>query len=211
MKIWEKILLVLIVGSIWGIVEVFGGDLLPAWVEGRTSVFLFAFAFFILITARPILRVPGLLLIIGVVAAFYKTLSVNFYPCMVAGIMTNAAAVELLYLFLRKEERLSNLKWRMIAAPATAYVAFIMFALSAVLVIREPHWVERGLTGILNFTFVTGSLAAVLSLILVHPAYAIGMRLETRFAERSRSLFLRWSYGLGILLVVVLWVSRLIP
>jgi len=210
MKIWEKILLVLIVGSIWGIVEVFAGDLLPAWGVGRTSVFLFAFAFFILMVARPILRVPGLLLIIGVVAAFYKTLSVNFYPCMVAGIMTNAAAVELLYLFLRKE-RLGNWKWRMIAAPATAYVAFSMFALFAVLVIREPRWMERGLTGILNYTFVTGSLAAVLSLILVFPAYAIGMRLETRFAERSRSLFLRWSYGLGILLVVVLWVSRLIP
>lgn len=210
MKILEKILLVLFVGSIWGIVEVFAGDLLPAWVVGRTSVFLFAFAFFILMVARPILRVPGLLLIIGVVAAFYKTLSVNFYPCMVAGIMTNAAAVELLYLFLRKE-RLGNWKWRTIAAPATAYVAFSMFALFAVLILREPRWVERGLTGILSYTFVTGSFAAVLSLILVHPAYAIGMRLETRFAERSRSLFLRWSYGLGILLVVVLWVSRLIP
>lgn len=210
MKIWEKILLVLILGSIWGIVEVFGGDLLLTLAGKRSSVILFAFAFFILMAARGILGAPGLLLLVGAVAAFYKTLSVNFYPCMVAGIMADAAAVEFLYL-LSGKERLQSRKWRMIAAPATAYGAFTLFALFAVLILREPNWVERGLTGALGYIFLTGSFAAVLSLMLVQPAYVIGMRLKSRVAERSSRLSLRWSYGLAILLVIGIWVSRLFP
>ncbi len=209
MRIWEKILLVFFLGSIWAIVEVFGGNLLLALVGSRSSAILFASAFFILMIARGILGVPGLLLLVGAVAAFYKTLSINFYPCMVAGIMADAAAVELLYL-LSGMERLKSRKWRTIAAPASAYGAFAGFTLFAVLVLREPNWVERGMTGALSYVFLTGSLAAVLSLILVHPAYAIGVRLESLVAEHPSRLSLRWSYGLAILLVIGIWVSRLI-
>lgn len=210
MRIWEKILLVLILGSIWGIVEVFGGDFLLSLAGSRSSAILFTFAFFILMAARGILGVPGLLLLVGAVAVFYKTLSVNFYPCMAAGIMADAAAVEFLYLISGKE-RLQSRKWRTIAAPATAYGAFTVFALFVVLVLREPNWVERGLNGALGYIFLNGSFAAVLSLILVQPAYAIGMRLKSRVAERPSRLSLRWSYGLAILLVIGIWVSRLIP
>jgi hypothetical protein len=82
----KNILWALVLGSVWGVAELFGKDLLTDFGIGGASIWLAAWAIFLLSVGRGIWNKIGSSTIIGLIAAAFKFAGPSTNYCHLLGI-----------------------------------------------------------------------------------------------------------------------------
>jgi hypothetical protein len=195
-KAW---VLVLMFGSLWGFSEVFAGEFLYAHGIPRASVWLTAFALFILGFSRGLVNRPGSSSLIGATAALFKLANAAPFWCHLLGIFFIGLVFDLgATAWMKKGER-RNLP-AALTGVVTAYGGYALFAFTITYVARFEPWVNGGLSKIIEHIFIGGSLAAVTGLLLVPLGYGFGMRSETAVEGRRD-----WAFAGSLVVLVLLW------
>jgi hypothetical protein len=208
MSKFEKILLVILLGSIMGAVELYGGDLFRTLNVSNKSSFLFAIGIMLMFASKRLIDFKGSVIIMAAIAAIFKTASANFYACQVAAIMINGIVFEGTYFYLKNKLE-SSMAWRSALAPIIAYVSYAAFAFSAVYLLKEIHWAERGLTGIGEYLSSSALIAAITSIITINLGLYVGEWFKRLLTFNKQSEALPYFRAVSIALVIVIWVAGL--
>ena len=205
----KKIILTIILfGSIWGGLEAIVttsmegvGTLIPR------SVVLAFVALLVLTYGRYVLPLRGSTLLVGLIACGFKFLSLpTIMFCQAAAVVGQALILEIAFTLA------TDKGWFKKALPMTAVVLVssfansLLFSFSQAYLFQNNWWLDRGFTGLLNWSFSTGSLAALASL----AGFAISFLLIkvsvaqfSRFAELRRSAYVRAA----IVVSICFWVA----
>ena len=197
MKNWAWLLFF---GSLWGLSEVMGGGFLYNNDVPHASVFLAAWAVFILAVARGIVNRPGSSLVIGAVATLFKLANASPYICHLRGIFMLGAAFDAAASLLGRRGARFSFR-NVLTGIAGAYGGYASFALIITYIIRYDTWVQGGWPKVADHIFVGGSMAALLAAALVPLGYILGTnsgRLETRKPS--------WLYAGTVAAALLFWV-----
>lgn len=202
----EKILIVLVMGSIWGALELFGGDLFRSLGTPHMTSYLFALGLIILYAAKRLGGFAGSVVIMALICGLFKTASTNFYACQFAAVMINGIIFDISYQRF-KDQMDSSPIYRAIAAPIIAYVSYAIFVLAVTYVINEPNWAARGMAGVKGYILVDGTFAAVASIITINIGYYLGNALRPLFAERKIGLPVGVFRAVSLVVVAAIWIA----
>jgi hypothetical protein len=173
MSKYEKILIVLLFGSLWGALELFGGDLFRAAGIPQKSALLFGLGIIILYASKSLVHFPGSVAVMALIAGLFKTASGNFYPCQFAAIMINGIVFDVAYSTFRQRLNSSAI-FRTAVVPAIVYVSYATFAVFAAYVLRQEPWASEGWVKIRSFLFADAVSASLISIVTVHLGYYLG-------------------------------------
>ena len=174
----KNILIVLALGSIWGVAEVFGRDLLPSLGVEATSVWLAALAILLLSIGRGFWNKIGSSAVIGLVAAAFKFAGPSTNYCQLLGI----AALGLLFdLFASGLLAQGKSQWwrHALVGLLTAYSARIVFVTYSVYVAQFERWIDGGSQMAIDHIVRGGSVVALAALLLA----PLGFRFGAKAAE----------------------------
>jgi hypothetical protein len=171
----KNILIVLALGSIWGVAEVFGRDLLPSLGAEATSVWLAALAILLLSIGRGIWNRIGSSAIIGLVAAAFKFAGPSTNYCQLLGIAALGLFFDLFASSLLSRGR--SQWWRhALVGSLTAYCARMFFVTYSVYVAQFKRWIEGGPQMAIDHIVLGGSLVALATLFLAPLGFRIGKK-----------------------------------
>jgi len=170
---YEKLLLVLIFGAVFGVLELFGRDALRAAGIEHKSALLYGIGIIILYASKRVAHFPGSVAIMALIASVFKTASGNFYPCQVAAVMINGFVFDIAYSTF-KGRLDSSLLQRTLAAPAIVYVSYATFAILAAFVLREGTWGTDGWAGVRSYLLTAAVAASLISMVTIHLGYYLG-------------------------------------
>jgi hypothetical protein len=191
--------LLLFFGSLWGSMEVIGGEILRNNNIPYTSVWLSAWAFFVLAIARGILNKPGSSSIIGAFAALFKLANASPFFCHLLGIFFLGLAFDVAStLLMRNERKISHRS--IISGVLSVYGGYALFAFVSTYIVRDKFWVSGGLEKVLHHIFVSGSLTAMIAILLVPLGYWIGINGGIMAKRRPQ-----WTYSGALIALVILW------
>ncbi len=187
-------------GSIWGINEVFLGEILYRNEVQHSSVILTAIALFLLAVSRGLINKPGSSALIGTFAVLFRLANTAPSYCHLLGIFLLGAAFDVFSSLLIKNEERTPLRWGA-AGVLSAFINNAFFALSITYIFRYDYWVAGGFSKVSQHIFISGSIIAVIAALIVPLGF---------FAGKNGSIFFdrhpRWSYASTVLGSIALWV-----
>lgn len=199
-KLDKKWILLFMFGSLWGLSEVIAGEAFFSNSIPYSSVWLTAWALFILALARGILNQFGTSTLIGTFASLFKLVNAAPFICHLLGIFFLGLAFDIAASLLMK----SKLKipfCRILTGMAGAYGGLTLFALVITYIVRYEYWAAEGLPKVLRHIFVSGSLAALAAGVVVPIGYWIGVN-----GVKLSRLQPRWAYSSALLATTVFWI-----
>ncbi len=191
-------------GSIWGINEVFLGEILYRNEVQNSSVILTGIALFLLAISRGMINKPGSSALIGAFAVLFRLANTAPSYCHLLGIFLLGATFDIFASLLMKAGEKMPLKWGLTGV-LSAFGNNALFALSITYVFRYEYWVMGGFPKVVDHIFVSGGLTALLAAFLVPMGVLVGKN-GGIFADRRPT----WSYAGTILGSIVLWVVALL-
>jgi hypothetical protein len=186
-------------GSLWGFSEVFAGEFFYARGIPRTSVWLTAFALFILGLARGLVNRPGSSTIIGALAVLFKLVNAAPFWCHLLGIFFIGLVFDLGAAAWMKRGRRNRLGTALTGIVG-AYGGYTLFAITITYIARFEPWLRGGLPRIIDHVFIGGSLAAVAGAIMAVLGHELGLRAETAVELRRN-----WAFAGSLVVLVALW------
>ncbi len=206
MSKYEKILIVLLFGTLWGALELFGRDLFRAIGMPQKSALLFGLGIIILYASKRLVHFPGSVAIMALIAGLFKIASANFYPCQFAAVMINGIVFDITYSIFK--ERLNrSLMYRAIAAPVIVYVSYAMFASVATYVLRQEPWASAGWVGIRSFLLADAVSASLISIVTIHLGYYLGNAIQPH-ALLSKLRIPTVAFRIvSVVLVAAIWIA----
>lgn len=190
-------------GSIWGLNEVFMGEILYRNEVQNSSIILTVMALFLLAISRGMINKAGSSALIGAFAVLFRLANTAPSYCHLLGIFMLGATFDIFASLLIKNEEKSPLKLGFTGA-MSAFGNNALFALLITYVFRYEYWVVGGISKVSHHIFVSGSFGALLAAFLVPLGFLVGKNGST-FAD-SRP---RWSYASTILGSIALWIIAL--
>jgi len=189
----------LVFGSLWGIMEVVGGEAFFKNNVPYASVWLSAWAFLMMGVARGVVNKPGTSTAVGGTAALFKLVSTSPYYCHLLGIFFLGLVFDIAAtLWLKNEKKFS---WRtVLAGIVSAYGGYALFAVVITYIIRYRPWVAGGTPKVLNHMFVGGSFAALAAIVLIPLGMRIGLTSEAASSRRPR-----WATAGALVILIALW------
>jgi hypothetical protein len=173
LKMYEKLLLVLFFGAVFGALELFGRDALrTAGVEHKSAP-LYAIGIIILYASKRVVHFPGSVAIMALIASLFKATSGNFFPCTAAAVMINGVVFDIFYSTF-KGRLDSSILQRTIAAPVIVYVSYAAFAILAAFILKEGSWGADGWAGVRSYLFTSAVFASLYSMVTIHLGYYLG-------------------------------------
>jgi hypothetical protein len=192
----------LVFGSLWGIMEVVGGEAFFRNNVPHASVWLSGWAFLLLATARGIVNKPGSSTVVGATATLFKLAYAAPYFCHLLGIFYIGLVFDIGATLLMKNVK--KFSWRsLLTGIITAYGGYALFAITIAYIAKYGPWLSGGapnLPKVLNHIFSGGSLAALTALVLVPLGFKIGLRSESAVERRSK-----WATAGALIVLAVLW------
>jgi hypothetical protein len=169
----EKILVVLLFGSLWGALELFGRDLLRAGGFADKSALLFGIGIIIVYASKRLVDFPGSVVIMALIAGLFKTASAEFYACQFTAVVVNGIVFDLTYLVFKKRLN-SSLLFRALAAPVITYASYTIFALVATYVLSVDSWASADGEKISAYLGSDALVASLISIVTIHLGYYLG-------------------------------------
>jgi hypothetical protein len=206
MSKYEKILIVLLMGSLWGAVELFGRDLLRAAGFPQKSAILFGLGIIILYASKRLADLPGSVVVMALIAGLFKTASSSFFICQFAAVMINGIVFDITYSAFKGRLDSSPIH-RVIAAPVIVYVSYAAFALITTFVIQEPSWVSDGWAGIGSFLAVDAAIAAAITVATINIGYYLGNAIQPQAVLRKLGMPAILFRIVSVALVAAIWVA----
>ena len=137
----KKMMWVLILGSVWGVSELFGKDLLADFGVGGASIWLAAWALLLLSIGRGFWNKIGSSALIGLVAAAFKFVGPSPNYCHLLGIVSLGLIFDLFASSLARRSQW----WRhALVGLLTTYCARAFFVLYSIHIAHFERWVEGG-------------------------------------------------------------------
>lgn len=204
MKKFKPILWLFLFGSIWGINEVFFGELLYQNDIRHSSVFLTVIALLILALSRGMLNKPGSSTLIGAFAVLFRLANTAPSYCHLLGVFLLGATFDLFSSLWLKNEEKSPLKWGL-TGMVSAFANNAIFALMITYIFRYEYWVIGGMAKVSEHIFISGSISALLAAFIVPLGFLLGQNTGV-FADRRSG----WSYAGTILGSIALWTVSLL-
>lgn len=199
----RKILLtVVLFGSVWGGLEamVSAASQNVSFVMPRSVILAFV-AITMLTSARLLFPKPGTTLAIGLIAAGFKLLSLpDLLTCQIAAVIGQAAILEIAFGLAKNGRWLDRPALLAVTMVAAGYLNSITFGFSQAYLFHNQFWLDRGISGLLNWSFGTGSAAALASVIGALLAYAfVHKRQESweALVERRTAAFVRSAIAIS--------------
>ncbi len=206
MSKYEKILTVLLLGSLWGALELFGRDLFRAVGVPQKSVLLFGLGLIILYASKRLVHFPGSVVVMALVAGLFKTASSNFFPCQFAAVMINGIVFDIAYSSFKGRLDASPI-YRAIAAPVIVYASYAIFALFATYVLREGSWVAEGWAGIRSYLLSDALGASLISIVTINLGFYLGNAIQPN-ALLSRLRMPAVAFRIvSVVLVAAIWIA----
>jgi len=190
-------------GSIWGINEVFLGDILYRNEVTQSSVILTVMALFILALSRGMINKPGTSTLIGAFAVLFRLANTAPSYCHLLGIFLLGATFDLFSSLWLKNEEKSPLKWGL-TGTVSAFANNAIFALMITYIFRYEYWVVAGMAKVSHHIFISGSITALLAALFVPLGFLVGHN-GSVFADRRPS----WSYAGTVIASIALWAVAL--
>lgn len=187
-------------GSIWGINEVFLGEILYRNEVQNSSVILTVMALFLLAMSRGMINKPGSSALIGIFAVLFRLANTAPSYCHLLGIFLLGAAFDVFSSLLIKNKEHAPLRWGA-AGILSAFVNNALFALLITYVFRYEYWVAGGFSKVFHHIFISGSITTVTAALLVPLGFVAGKNGGILFDRRPR-----WSYAGTILGSITLWI-----
>jgi hypothetical protein len=206
MSKFEKILIVLLMGSLWGALELFGGDAMRALGIPNKSAFLFALGLIILYASKRMVDFTGSVIIMALIAGLFKTASAHFYACQFAAVMINGAVFDISYKVFKNQLDSSPI-YRSVAAPVIAYMCYTIFAVAAAYAIGGPEWRVAGLQGIADYLAGSGLIAAAASIVTINLGYYLGNILRPIVVEKRTGIPVSLMKISTLVIVAAIWVA----
>ena len=191
-------------GSIWGIIELIGGDFLYHAEIPLSSVWLAVWAFFILSLARGINDRWGSSTFVAIVAGLFRSINASPFFCHMLGILFLGLAFDLTASLFSSKKWRTNLQKSLVGV-LSAYGGYALFAFVITYIIQYEYWIGEGLSKVVNHIFVGGSLAALFASVVVPIGYNVGKRGEVFLATRPQ-----WSHSLGVFLLFLIWSLKIL-
>lgn len=164
-------MLVLVLGSVWGVAEVFGKDLFGSLGIGGTTVWLAAWAILLLSIGRGVWNKIGSSTIIGLVAAAFKFAGPSTNYCHILGI----AALGLFFDVFASSLARKPQWWRhALVGLLTAYFARAFFVWYSVRVAQSERWIEGGSQMAFDHIVRGGTMVGIAVLLLAPLGFRIG-------------------------------------
>ncbi len=203
---FEKILVILVVGSIWGALELFGRDIMRAMGVPQKSALLFALGIIILYASKKLVDFPGSVAIMALIAGLFKMASSYFFPCQFAAVMINGIVFDIAYMTF-KNRLDSSAVFRTVAAPVIVYVSYAAFVLFATYILREPSWAERGWAGVVSYLRSDALSASLITIVTIHLGYYLGRAVQPYGLPQSSRVPAVALRVVAVALVAAIWVA----
>lgn len=171
------ILVVIAAGGLWGLSEMFLGDVFYTFHIPMRAASLTAVGLAFLVISRMLFDRPGTSIAAGLLAGAIRCLVPKLYICHFIAIAIEAAAFDAGWTAL-KAGRTRSLKRAWLAAAIGAYTSFLAFGFVGAYGFGFGKWVEAGLGGILSWTLRSGTVASLLLLGLVPLGIYVAVRLK---------------------------------
>ena len=167
----RNIVWVLVLGSVWGVAELFGRDLLSDLGVGGGTVWLTAWAILVLSIGRGFWNKIGSSAVIGLVATAFKFAGPSPHLCQFLGIASIGLVFDLFASSLARRPQW----WRhALVGVLTAYGARLFFVLYSVHVAHFERWIEGGTQMALDHVVLSGSVVALAALFIAPLGFRIG-------------------------------------
>ena len=172
----KHIIWVLVLGSVWGVAEIFGRDLLSDLGVGGGTVWLTVWAILVLSIGRGLWNKIGSSAVIGLIATAFKFAGPSPHLCQLLGIASIGLVFDLFSSSLAHKPQW----WRhALVGVLTAYGARAFFVLYSVHVAHFDRWIEGGTSMAFDHVVRSGSVVALAALLLA----PLGFRLGRKAAE----------------------------
>lgn len=191
-------------GSVWGINEVFLGEILYRNEILNSSIILTVIALFLLAISRAMINKPGSSVLIGIFAAFFRMANTAPSYCHLLGIFLLGATFDVFASLLIKRKEKMLLKWGLTGA-LSAFGNNALFALLITYVFKYEYWIVGGFSKVSHHIFVSGTISALLAAFLLPIGFLIGKNGGIFIDRRPQ-----WSYAGAILGLIALWTVALI-
>ncbi len=175
MKPKKIIIWILVLGSAWGLAELFGKELLIGLGLKGTSVWLAAWAILLLAIARGLWNKAGSSSLIGLMAAALKFGGPSTSYCHLLGIASIGIFFDLFASSLLFQGRSQTWR-RALVGVLTVYAARTFFVLYSVYISQSWRWIEGGSDMAFRHVLGSGSWAALAALVLAPLGFLIGER-----------------------------------
>ena len=169
------ILIVILFGSLWGMLEAFGISIMRGTgFHFRSSILAFL-GVIILMAARIVLPRAGSTSVAGLIAAGFKFLSLaTILPCQIAAVIGQAMIFDIAFTIAERKNVFSRKLAPGLIAISACFASYLLFAFSQAYLFGNPYWFERGIEGLLKWVITDGSVAAVLSFAGIYAGIMIG-------------------------------------
>jgi len=199
MSKFKPIMWLFLFGSIWGINEVFLGEVLYRNDVQNSSVILTVMALFLLAISRGMINKPGSSALMGIFAVLFRLANTAPSYCHLLGIFLLGATFDVFSSFLIKNKEHAPLRWGA-AGMLSAFGNNVLFALLITYVFRYEYWTAGGFSKVFHHIFISGSIVTVIAALLVPFGFFVGKNGGILFDRRPR-----WSYAGTILGSIALW------
>jgi hypothetical protein len=199
MKRFKPVMWLFLFGSIWGINEVFLGEILYRNEVQNSSVILTVMALFLLAVSRGMINKPGSSTSIGTFAVLFRLANTAPSYCHLLGIFLLGATFDVFSSLLIKNKEHAPLRWGA-AGMLSAFVNNSLFALLMTYAFRYEYWIAGGFSKVSQHIFISGSIIAVIAALIVPLGFFAGKNGGILLDQRPR-----WSYAGTILGSIALW------
>ncbi len=199
MKKIKSLLWLFLFGSIWGINEVFLGEILYQNEILNSAIILTVIALFILSISRAMINKPGSSSLIGAFAVLFRMANTAPSYCHLLGIFLLGVTFDIFSSLLIKNEEKTFLRWSA-TGMLSAFGNNMLFAFLITYVLRYEYWVVGGFPKVSHHIFVSGSILTIIAAFLVPLGFFVGKNGDTLFDRRPQ-----WSYASTILGSIAVW------
>ena len=180
----KNIVWLLVLGSVWGVAEIFGRDLLADFGLGGASIWLAAWAILLLSIGRGVWNKIGSSAIIGLVASAVAFVGPSSNYCHLLGVASLGVFFDIFASSLLSSPRSQS--WRhALVGVLTAYGARLFFVLYSIHIAHFERWVEGGTQMALDHVVRSGSVVALAALFLAPLGFRIGRKAAETLSRTS--------------------------
>ena len=176
MKTLNVVLGLLFFGSLWGIFEASFGDWLYSNGITHPSIYLTTIALVILASSKVFLPYKWTGSLIGLIATLFKLVNIPFFACHLLAIFLFGVGFDIAYGLI---SRIYSGKFRMpVIGLVGTYTGRALFAVIITYVVQYKYWTAVGLPRVIDYIFISGSIATLFGIIAVPVGDYIGKRVR---------------------------------
>ena len=203
-KAIDRVIGIFFLGSLWGLVEASLGDWLYTYEIVHPSLYLTTIAVTIVAALKFFYPQRWTGTLAATIAMVFKVVNVPFFGCHLLAIFLLGFGIDIAYEIV---PRFHSGKYRhLLIGLFGTYLGRALFAIIITYVVQYRFWTEVGLSKVIDYIFITGTVSSLLSCVAVH--FGTRLAINTREFPWLR-LHPRLTTGVVIVSTAGIWMIQL--